>query len=255
MSSYQTAIEAMEQMLDAEQSILEQFNKKTYRTSFDSMYQRYLPAFDAIEELYHNVREPEEMLANMAKAITGSAQTQLDGIRKKNAREAAMMNLNMQMAVYVYPAILHYKGDSSVRFSEVLQREWKEAFPKSNVQAAELEYIEKGFHKKFCYITTAVCRTQQRGDNCYELNLLRDYRDGYLAERENGEELIRRYYDVAPTIVRHIDERENSGEIYQQIWDSYLEPCIHMIEKGKNEDCLVLYTRMVDDLQEQYFRL
>ena len=254
MSSYQTAIEAMEQMVNADLPALEQFNKKTYRSTFDSMYQRYLPAFDAIEELYHNVREPEEMLTNMAKALTANALSQVEGIRKRNARETAMMNLNMQMAIYVYPAILHYKGDSSARFSEVLQREWKEAFPKSNVQAAELEFIEKGFHKKWCYITTAVCRTRNRPDDCYELTLLRDYRDGYLSSREDGEELIRQYYDVAPTIVRHIDEREDSDDIYRQIWGEYLEPCIHLIEDGKDEECLVLYTRMVDDLQEQYFR-
>ena len=129
------------------------------------------------------------------------------------------------------------------------------AFPKSNLQAADYEFIEKGFHKKFCYITTAVCETFQKPDDCYELTLLRNYRDQYLAALPEGEEIIRAYYDVAPTIVKHINRQKNAGEIYRDIWSDYLSPCIHMIEEGKNEECKDLYIKMVRDLQKEYFYL
>ena len=57
---------------------------------------------------------------------------------------------------------------------------WKEAFPKSALQATSFEEIEQGFRKKFCYITSAVCETFGKPDDCYELTLLRNYRDTSL---------------------------------------------------------------------------
>lgn len=254
MTSYQTAIESMGRMLNKDENALETFNRKNYAAGFQRKYQQFVPAFDAIEQLYHDVKEPEAMLHNMAQALTDSAVAAIEAIPRRGAKENALMNFNMQLAVFVYPAILYYKGDSSKPLTEEVSKCWKAAFPKTNVQPAEMEYIEKGFHRKFCYITTAVCTTQGKPDDCYELTLLRDYRDGYLAGLENGEELIARYYDVAPTIVRHINERPDSGEIYTGIWDEYLSPCIHMIEDGRKEECRLLYMQMVYDLQDRYFR-
>lgn len=42
--------------------------------------------------------------------------------------------------------------------------------------------------------------------------------------------MIRKYYDVAPSIVKHINQRPDRKEIYQSIWDEYLSPCIRLIE-------------------------
>ena len=243
----------MQKMLDKDVSVLETFNRKNYKGSFESQYQKYVPAFDAIESLFHSVREPQEMLENMAQALTDSALEQLDGIKRRSQKDNAQMNFNMQLAVFVYPAILHYKGDSSRPLCDAIQASWKKAFPKSNVQAAEFEFIEKGFHRKFCYITTAVCNALQKGDDCPELMLLRDYRDGYLSSVEGGEEMIRRYYDVAPSIVRHINEHQDAQQIYQGIWTEYISPCIGLIKDGENEACRKLYMQMVDDLHRDYF--
>ena len=253
MSDYQTAVETMQKMLNKDISVLETFNKKNYKSSFEREYQKYVPAFDAIETLYHTVREPQEMLENMAQALTDSAVEQLNEIKRRSVRDNIQMNFNMQLAVFVYPSILHYKGDSSRPLCDAILASWKKAFPKSNVQAAEFEFIEKGFHRKFCYITTAVCDSLQKGDDCPELMLLRSYRDGYLSFVEGGEDMIRRYYDVAPSIVRHINERGDAKQIYQGIWTDYISPCIDLIENGENEACRKLYMQMVDDLHRDYF--
>ena len=70
---------------------------------------------------------------------------------------------------------------------------------------------------------------------------------------EEGEEAVRTYYDLAPTIVKHIDRREDAGEIYRNIWDVYLDPCLRMIEQKQYPECQELYTRMVRNLQKEYF--
>ena len=163
------------------------------------------------------------------------------------------MNLNMQLAVLIYPSVLHYRGKSSQPLVDTISAKWKEAFPKSNVTPADVETIQNGFKRKFCYISTAVCQELGKPDDCEELMLLRGYRDGYMTSLENGQELIRRYYDVAPTIVKHIDRCPGHREIYHEIWEQYLLPCITMIRQGENEACLDLYMQMVDELKKRFF--
>jgi hypothetical protein len=113
--------------------------------------------------------------------------------------------------------------------------------------------INGGFKRRWCYITTAVCETLNKGDNCYELNLLRDYRDEYLMNTDNGAEVVREYYDVAPTIVKRIGRREDSAEVYQGIYDTYLKTCVELIEADRLEDCREVCTDMVNDLKREYF--
>ena len=253
MNDYLIAQEAMRGLLDLTQNPMEAFTKKGYTPAFEKIYQQLVPAFDAIERLYQSVQEPETMLSNMADEVISAAKQKVDSCKRRNQKESVLMGLNMQMAVFVFPAALHYKGTSSRPLVDMLLAKWKEAFPKTNLQAADVEFIQKGFKRKFCYITTAVCRTFRKPDDCYELTLLRRYRDGYLAGQPNGEEIIRRYYDVAPSIVKHIDRCPDSGKIYRRIWDEYIQPCIRLIEEGRNEECKELYIRMVETLQDQYF--
>ena len=252
MNDYKIAFEIMSSLADDAGQSMEHFDRDHYAALFQKFYEKCLPAFDSIETLYGQVKEPDEMIANMASTYLESAVKYLAGA-KKTQKDTRQMQLNMQLAVYVYPAILHYQGESSKALAEAIRKQWKKNFPKANVSMAEFETIEAGFRKRFCYITTAVCQSTGGGDDCYELTLLRDYRDHYLYPLENGEQLIRRYYDVAPSIVKHIDEREDSAEIYSSIYDTWILPCIRMIENGRNEECRETYTAMVETLREQYF--
>ena len=255
MNNYLVALEGMKTMLVDIESPMEGFKKKRYPDHFQMLYDKSIPMMDAIEAVYTSVLEPDAFLDNMAKAMVDSALEKLEGCKKKNQKEMLLMDFNMSMAIYVFPILLKYKGISSQPLVDKLQEKWKEAFPKTNLQAAEYEYIEQGFHKKFCYITTAVCETFHKPDNCYELTLLRNYRDDYLTKQPEGEELIRAYYDMAPTIVKHIGQREDAAQIYESIWKEYLSPCISMIEEGDQEGCQDLYIKMVENLKEEYFYL
>lgn len=255
MNNYLVGLEGMQNMLREIEKPLDSFKKSSYQQGFEVIYNKYVPVMDAIEAVYSSVMEPEQCIENMAQALVGTAVERVNECTKKSQRESVMMDMNMTMAVYVFPMLLKYKGTSSRPLVDKILADWKEAFPKSNLQAAEYEYIEKGFHRKFCYITTAVCETFQKPDDCYELTLLRNYRDQYLASLPEGEALIKAYYDVAPTIVKHINKQKDSSVIYENIWKDYLSPCISMIEEGKNEDCRALYTEMVENLQEKYFYL
>ena len=83
--------------------------------------------------------------------------------------------------------------------------------------------MRMGLKKEFyCYITTAVCKSLNKPDDCYELNLLREYRDQYLMGTKDGE-ICKEYYNIAPTIVKRIDRSPDASEIYADIWEKYFK--------------------------------
>lgn len=253
MNYYLTAIEGMPKLLDCCEDPMPYFKRSAYPDAFHRMYQENFPALDALENGYNSVIDKEQFLINMANALVGHAAELVNSCKRKNEKERKIMDLNMAMAVFVLPMVLEYRGNSSKPLSDKLIELWKKEFPKTNLQAADYEYIEKGFHRKFCYITTAVCESFGKPDDCYELTLLRDYRDNYLAALPDGAEMIKEYYDVAPSIVKHINQKKAAPEIYRSIWDTYLAPCISMIEDHKMDECRCLYQKMVHTLKEEYF--
>ena len=252
MNYYLTGIEGMPKLLECCEDPLPYFKRTVYGDHFRELYQKNFQTFEAIENGYNSVIDKEQFLTNMAGALVEYAKAQMDACRRRSARERKMMDLNMAMVVFVFPMILEYKGNSSKLLTDKLIEAWKEAFPKSALQATSFEEIEQGFRKKFCYITSAVCETFGKPDDCYELTLLRNYRDTYLAALPGGKEQIREYYDVAPSVVKHISQREDAHEIYRGIWEEYLAPCIGMIENGQNEACREKYEEMVQTLRGQY---
>ncbi len=254
MNYYLTGIEGMPKLLDCcGGDPMPHFKKKTYAAEFRRMYQEHLVTLDAVENCYNTVIDKEQCLKNMADALVEYAYEKVAACKSRNRKDRAMMDLSLTMAVFVLPIVLEFHGNSSKPLADRLVASWKEKFPKSSLQAAEFSYIEQGFHKKFCYITTAVCETYGKSDDCYELTLLRDYRDTYLSGLPGGDELVRQYYDIAPSIVKHIGQRENAHEIYRSIWEQYLAPCITMIEEGRLEECRSRYEEMVHTLGEKYF--
>ena len=108
--------------------------------------------------------------------------------------------------------------------------------------------------KGLCFITTAVCEHYGKPDNCYELTVLRDFRDNWLNMQEDGEELIKEYYRIAPDIVSEIDKSSDRENEYQRILQVYLEPCIKLIELSAYHACKKLYMQMVYELENKYIR-
>ncbi len=99
-----------------------------------------------------------------------------------------------------------------------------------------------------CYITTATCQEFGKPDDCYELTMFRKFRDNWLLEQPDGKQLIKRYYDTAPQIVKLINRQKNHAEIYRMLNNEYLIPCLSFIEKGENEKCKNKYVQMMDFL-------
>ena len=102
-----------------------------------------------------------------------------------------------------------------------------------------------------CFITTAVCQTFHKPDDCYELTMFRHFRDNWLSKQPNGKDMIAEYYVVAPSIVEKIDSSEYPDQVYRKIWKRYLNPCLHYLENRQYEDCRNLYVEMVTKLKKK----
>jgi len=108
-------------------------------------------------------------------------------------------------------------------------------------------------NKSGCFITTAVCDSLKKPDDCEELTILRSYRDNWLIKQSDGNKLVQEYYRIAPVIVENIDKEPNSSTIYLDILHDSIEPCIEDIKNGNNVQCKERYTQMVLNLKQKYY--
>ncbi|MDR1540395.1 MAG: hypothetical protein LBU32_20830 [Clostridiales bacterium] len=106
--------------------------------------------------------------------------------------------------------------------------------------------------KKNCFITSTVCGWMNKPDDCYELRVLRDYRDGWLAFQPGGRELIASYYAIGPAIVEKLEESPLYSQYCKDIWETCLKPCLRLIEESELEACKEKYIEMVDWLRNVF---
>lgn len=240
-------------MLEEYEKPMLAFNRKGYADNFRAYCDKYQAIPKTLDMLNKMWGDSSSKQKDAADSFVDEVKQKLDVITPKRKMEDKLLDYNMIMVVFVFPALLENKNPSRMEFSKTVAASWKEHFPQTNIETADYEQISSGFKRRFCYITTAVCESLNKPDDCYELNVLRGYRDGYLMSQKDGEELVKKYYDIAPTIVKHINKSKDKSDIYQSVWLNYLSPCIHLIEEDKREECMQLYQTMVYDLQEKYF--
>lgn len=105
--------------------------------------------------------------------------------------------------------------------------------------------INQGGGGPGCFVTTAVCEFLGKPDDCHELTTLRRFRDDWLKKQPDGEKLVQMYYDIAPRVVEKLDKSPNRGELYRNLYETHIKPCVTYIEAGENEKCKELYTSMI----------
>ena len=102
-----------------------------------------------------------------------------------------------------------------------------------------------------CFITTACVVSNGLPDNCYELEVLRKFRDEFVISRTNGKELINEYYKTAPLIVQQINGQENANSIYSDLYKD-IKLAVSLIKAKKNIEAFNLYCKLTIDLKEKY---
>lgn len=235
------------QLYDETQKL--KFQKSTYETDISDLMSRYSSLMSDIGLAIGS----QEGLEHTADILPGYARRSLDSVRSKRRRKLCAIDHNMCMVSYVIPLLGKIDSEYTDVFLDAIVRKWNEQMPDSPIGRASYEDICGGFRKNLmCFITTAVCRSMGRGNDCYELDRFRFFRDDILAHMPGGPDDIRFYYDVAPTIVSRIDREYDSRDIYRDIWDLYLKRCLTYIEEKEYDMCRQTYKKMVLVLTEKY---
>lgn len=249
--NYNHALQELQELIRTCYKPMEDFKKNLYEGVFQNFCSSHRSMFEAMEYVCQQEENPDIWIKKMVSCVIDAAQADLKTYKFKGQRNQRLLDYNFLISVYLVPAVLKYPAEVSEPFADMLIASWNETFDTS-IGKARFDDIENGFHRKLCYITTAVCESLGKGEDCCELNILKKYRDRYLELTEEGHALVEAYYDIAPTIVKRIDRQENRKEIYRNLYEEYLLPCIRQIEEQDYEACKIWYQKMVLELKERY---
>ncbi len=230
-------------------------NKKEFEPYFRRYVAENQEAFRQLDRAA--AARPQERQALLEAAADGFL-TQLEAWIVKNkraltSRDAMLDDAKYTLCLVMIPALRSLGLSIGEEFAALLRERWLDRYPKKVFQLTTYEEIAQGFQRKrLCFITTAVCVSLGRPDDCAELTAFRAFRDGYLSTCPDGPALIRAYYDLAPAIVTAINLLDNPGTVYPAIWAKYLAPCFEALKRGAPGLCKDLYTAMVRDLSGKY---
>lgn len=105
----------------------------------------------------------------------------------------------------------------------------------------------------WCYLTTVACEYYGMPDDCYELTLLRTYRDEWLAQQSYGPAVIGEYYVVAPYIVTALKNSDDYAQTCEWLMQNVIKVCVEKIEKNEMLSCFNIYKNMVNKFKNKYF--
>lgn len=102
-----------------------------------------------------------------------------------------------------------------------------------------------------CYLTTACMNhyKQNFDDKCYELELLRWFRDSFVTIEDKEH-----YYEVAPLIVKGIENEKFADVIFEHIYHSVIDKCVKAIENGDNDFAYNRYKSSIAALEKKYLK-
>jgi hypothetical protein len=246
----------METQVEKLYSDIKHYNDSFKRLRYESAFEAYLyenrQCLNELRNKMDTYDSPEKAISRMSKQFVSKVAISFSDKQGNPPSWETQLSLNVFTTSYVLPAMLSMDSSLMKQLAEEICSCWRKTFKKSNISCATFQQLSEGFKNKPCYITTAICQSQGKADDCYELQLLRGYRDGYLSRVPGGEELISQYYEMAPKIVQAIDLLPNHDEVYTSIYEKQLLPCIKLIKEGKMEDTMKAYKAMAEALYKEY---
>ncbi|MCM1087894.1 MAG: hypothetical protein NC419_07030 [Muribaculaceae bacterium] len=249
---------AVAALLDQEADRLGGFRKENYEDSFDAYLEENQNVWNSFRTLFRQDTDLAPIGEMVAKCLTDKAKELVDAQNNRIHKERKQLNINLYMVSYLFPALLSCqeypkKDGKAYQMADIICKKWREAFPKSSISYADFATIQGGFRQKLCYVTTAVCIGLHKPADCQEILLMKKYRDEYLLHQEGGAGMIAEYYDIAPTIVKRIEKEDAPEEKYRYLWDTYLKPCVTLLEEENYDACQERYVEMVEALKKEYF--
>ncbi len=256
MASYEHALEDFRGRVDSlfadADRTVKGFQRTVYAERFESYLAEQRDNLTLMRSMIDVAVDRRRAAQEIAQVVVDSAARAMESMKGKIGREATQMNRNMYMVTFLLPALLYQEKEKYTDLADAICEKWSQTFKNSNIHAADYDTLISGFKRKLCYITTAVCEGLNKPSDCYELNLLKAYRDNYLTALPGGEAMIAQYYDMAPTIIKRVNKRKDHEDVYRYLYETYIKPCVQLIEQQRNEECREKYEEMVEMLRAEY---
>lgn len=254
--NYEEALEKIDLLVKDYDRIITYFTRTNYSTSFENYgrttdelllsVEQYATSFGV--DLDHVIHEVAGKLISFIDTDINQSKGMLSGSSKAKAID----QYRFFITVYLIPRIRSRMLTISEPLSDSIISEWGMRYPKYEFKKASYEEILKGFERKgFCFITSAVCDTMNKPDDCYELTAFRAFRDTYMQQTQERLKLVSQYYELAPIIVTYINYCTDRNRIYDTLWKQYLKRCLKAIEAKKYDICEKYYTKMIYELKEK----
>jgi hypothetical protein len=100
-----------------------------------------------------------------------------------------------------------------------------------------------------CFLTTACIRARGLADDCWELTILRKFRDLYVASLNKGKCAIAEYYSFAPAVVQAINCSRRSDIVYAEIYENLVAPSVNLILTRRFQEAFEYYKRVALQLR------
>jgi hypothetical protein len=254
---YRNSLEGISRLIENLEQYLSNFTRNNYSSSFNHYVQIGSSVLQAAEQYAVRFIEYKD------KVVEETAQALIDEIEKgiagtsggilHSAQNNQIYQSQFFLAVYTVPMISSLDYSISEPLAECIVEKWHNRYPKSEFKKASYDNLQSGFERKgFCFITSAVCETMNKGDDCNELTAFRNFRDTFMQQTKERQASVEEYYNIAPAIVASIDLLTDCKEKYKMLWKEYLQPCFNDLKEGNLEQCEKDYTRMVKDLKKEY---
>lgn len=122
---------------------------------------------------------------------------------------------------------------------------------KGSIDQHNADKFEKSSIDIIFFLTTACMRHYYSNfnDNCYELKILRWFREKFVTEDD-----IKHYYEIAPIIVEAINNEKENETIYSYIYHNVIQYCITQIENKNFEEAYFRYKNCILDFEEKIAR-
>ena len=257
-ADYRNALDYISGLVNNYVELLPKFTKANYAASFEQYVQSSITILQPAER-YASLSE--ENIEKVAEEITGALIEFIDeniaevkGGLIKSSKGKLIDQYRFFLTVYTIPMICYLKYSISEPLADRIIEKWRLEYPEYAFNKGSYEMLAGGFERKgFCFITTAVCETMEKTDNCNELTALRKFRDTHMQRTKKSRALVEEYYQIAPVIVAAIDLRPGCKEKYECIWREYLQPCLEDIKENRLDQCEKHYISMMWDLKKEYY--
>lgn len=103
-----------------------------------------------------------------------------------------------------------------------------------------------------CFITTACVEERGMSDDCHEMKILRKYRDILVEEDELFRNKVIEYYRKAPLIIQGIESCDNKSDVYNNLYEEMIKPCVKLLDAGKVSEAKELYLKYYELLSNKY---